>query len=178
MQLIPRNEYDEERFKAEDERLGMDYEYNPMRGTPYVMRRQSLRSPSGLPCTPPPFGALVAVDLTTGKIKWDVPLGSFSRFAEPDEKELIPEDWGSTNLGGAIITKGGLVFIGAALNDQLHAFDTETGALLWTGDLPASGRATPMSYKLKSGEQYVVISVGGGGSFGEGDYVVAFRLSK
>jgi quinoprotein glucose dehydrogenase len=178
MQLIPRDEYDAERFKADDKRLGMDYEYNPMRGTPYVMRRQSLNSPFGLPCTPPPFGALVAVDLTTGKIKWDVPLGSFARFAEPEEKELIPDNWGSTNLGGAIITEGGLVFIGAALDDQLHAFDTETGELLWTGELPASGRATPMSYKLESGEQYVVISVGGGGSFGEGDYVVAFQLSQ
>ena len=178
MQLIPRDEYDAERFKADDQRLGMDYEYNPMRGTPYVMRRQSLNSPFGLPCTPPPFGALVAVDLTTGKIKWDVPLGSFSRFAEPEEVELIPTDWGSTNLGGAIITKGGLVFIGAALDDQLHAFDVETGELLWTGKLPASGRATPMSYKMKSGKQYVVISVGGGGSFGEGEYVVAFKLDQ
>ena len=178
MQLIPRDEYNAERFKADDQRLGMDYEYNPMRGTPYVMRRQSLNSPLGLPCTPPPFGALVAVDLTTGKIKWDVPLGSFSRFAEPEEVELIPTDWGSTNLGGAIITKGGLVFIGAALDDQLHAFDVETGELLWTGKLPASGRATPMSYKMKSGKQYVVISVGGGGSFGEGEYVVAFKLDQ
>jgi quinoprotein glucose dehydrogenase len=178
MQLIPREEYDAETFREEDERMGMDYEYNPMRGTPYVMRRQSLKSPFGLPCTPPPFGTLVAVDLTTGKLKWDVPLGSFSRFAEPDEKELIPDEWGSTNLGGAIITEGGLVFIGAAQDDQLHAFDIENGELLWTGELPASGRATPMSYKLESGEQYVVISVGGGGSFGEGDYVVAFQLCQ
>lgn len=178
MQLIPRDEYDAEKFKADDEHLGMEYEYNPMLGTPYVMRRQSLKSPFGLPCTPPPFGALVAVDLTTGKIKWDIPLGSFSRFAEPEEVELIPADWGSTNLGGAIITEGGLVFIGAALDDQLHAFDIETGELLWTGELPASGRATPMSYKFESGEQYVVISVGGGGSFGERDYVLAFKLSQ
>lgn len=70
------------------------------------------------------------------------------------------------------------LFIGAALNDRLHAFDVETGELLWKGELPASGRATPMSYKLESGEQYVVISVGGGGSFGKGDYIVAFRLSR
>ncbi|MHA7129281.1 pyrroloquinoline quinone-dependent dehydrogenase [Algoriphagus namhaensis] len=178
MQLIPREEYDAKQFKAVDEASGMEYEYNPMRGTPYVMRRQQLTSPSGLPCFGPPFGSLVAVDLTTGLIIWDVPLGSFSRFAEPEEKNLIPENWGSTNLGGAIITEGGLVFIGAALDDKLHAFDIETGKLLWTGELPASGRATPMSYKLESGKQHVVISVGGGGSFGEGDYVVAFRLEN
>lgn len=179
IQLIPRGDYDADTFRAEDERSGQtNFEYNPMRGTPYVMRRRTLMSPSGLPCSPPPFGSLVAVDLESGGIKWDVPLGSFARFSEPDEIELIPDDWGSINLGGAIITEGGLVFIGAALNDRLHAFDVETGELLWKGELPASGRATPMSYKLESGEQYVVISVGGGGSFGEGDYVVAFRLSQ
>lgn len=176
MQLIPREDYDAEQFRIEDENSGTDYEYNPMRGTPYVLRRQLLKSPSGLPCFKPPFGALVAVDLSTGKVIWDVPLGSFSRFAEPEEKDLMPEDWGSTNLGGAIITESGLVFIGATLDDKLHAYDIETGELLWTGKLPASGRATPMSFKLESGKQHVVISVGGGGSFGEGDYVVAFRL--
>ena len=69
------------------------------------------------------------------------------------------------------------MFIGAALNDRLHAFDIETGRLLWTGKLPASGRATPMSYQLAFGEQFVVISAGGGDAFGEGDYVVAFRLN-
>lgn len=178
VQLIPREDYDAGEFRAEDTRLGHDYEYNRMYGTPYVMRRRMLLSPSGLPCSPPPFGALVAVDLKTGGILWDVPLGSYSRFAEPEEVDLIPDDWGSVNLGGAIITEGGLVFIAAALNDRLHAFDVETGQLLWTGKLPASGRATPMSYQLASGEQFVVISVGGGDAFGEGDYVVAFRLHR
>jgi quinoprotein glucose dehydrogenase len=178
VQLIPREEYDADAIRAEDERLGhTNYEYNPMRRTPYVMRRRILSSPSGLPCSPPPFGSLVAVNLETGGILWDVPLGSMSRFTETEEAHLIPDDWGSINLGGAIVTESGLVFIGAALNDRLHAFDVETGDLLWTGTLPASGRATPMSYKLASGEQFVVISVGGSGPFGEGDYVIAFRLS-
>ncbi|SHF09066.1 quinoprotein glucose dehydrogenase [Fodinibius roseus] len=180
VQLIPREKYDPDQLGEEDKRLGHDYEYNPMYGTPYVMRRRLLLSPSGLPCSPPPFGSLVAINLKTGDKLWDVPLGSMSRFAKSDKADYIRqmESWGSVNLGGPIITEGGLVFIGAALNDRLHAFDIETGQLLWTGTLPASGRATPMSYQLASGEQFVVISVGGGGSFGEGDYVVAFRLNR
>lgn len=178
VQLIPREEYDSGEYEEEDSRLGLEYEYNPMYDTPYVMRRRLLLSPSGLPCSPPPFGALVAVDLEAGTILWDVPLGSMSRFAEPGEEDQIPADWGSINLGGPVITGGGLVFIGAALNDKLHAYDIDTGELLWTGQLPASGRATPMSYQLDSGEQFVVISVGGGDAFGTGDSVVAFSLPR
>ncbi len=176
VQLIPREEYDQDRFESEDHRLG--YEYNPMYGTPYVMRRRLLLGPSGLPCTPPPFGSLVAVDLQSGDKLWDAPLGSVARMIDTNTADKLPqlEDWGSPNLGGPMITKSGLVFIGAALNDLLHAVDIETGQLLWTGKLPASGRATPMSYQLASGEQFVVIAVGGGEVFGKGDYLVAFRL--
>ena len=60
----------------------------------------------------------------------------------------------------------------------LKAYDTETGEELWRGALPASGRATPMTYRLASGQQFVTIAVGGGGSFGDGDYVVTFRLPR
>ncbi|MGH7680247.1 MAG: pyrroloquinoline quinone-dependent dehydrogenase, partial [Gemmatimonadaceae bacterium] len=68
------------------------------------------------------------------------------------------------------------VFIGSALDRWLHAFDIETGRQLWKGALPESGKATPMSYRLASGEQFVAITVGGGGAFGAGDYVIAFKL--
>jgi quinoprotein glucose dehydrogenase len=70
------------------------------------------------------------------------------------------------------------VFIGAALDRSLHAFDIETGRELWQGKLPASGKATPMSYRLASGRQFVAITAGGGGVFGSGDYVVAFTLPQ
>jgi len=69
------------------------------------------------------------------------------------------------------------VFIGAALDRWLHAYDIETGRELWRGPLPESGKATPMSYRLTSGQQFVVITVGGGGAWGAGDYVVAFWLA-
>ena len=176
VQLIPREGFRHEQAMAEDKRLGRDYEYNGMWGTPYVMRRRILLSPAGLPCTPPPFGTLVAIDLKTGRRLWEVPLGSPTRLVPPEQAAKIPAAWGSPGLGGPIVTAGGVVFIGAALDRWLHAYDIETGRELWRGPLPESGKATPMSYQLGSGEQFVVIAVGGGGAWGAGDYVVAFRL--
>jgi quinoprotein glucose dehydrogenase len=176
VQLIPREGFDLERARPEDRRLGHDYEYNMMRGTPYVMRRRVLLGPSGLPCSPPPFGTLVAIDLETGGRRWEVPLGSATRLLDAAGAAKVPPEWGSPNLGGPIVVGGGVVFIGAALDRWLHAYDVETGRELWKGALPESGKATPMSYQLASGEQYVSIAVGGGGAWGTGDHVIAFRL--
>ena len=178
VQLLPREGLDLARTKAEERRLGDDYEYNMMQGTPYVMRRRILLAPSRLPCSPPPFGSLVAVDLGTGALRWSVPLGSLSALLPKELTGKVPADWGSPNLGGPIVTAGGLVFIGASLDRALHAFDIDTGREIWTGPLPASGKATPMSYRLASGEQFVAVAAGGGGAWGEGDHVVVFRLRR
>jgi quinoprotein glucose dehydrogenase len=152
--------------KTADAARGMtDFEYTNMRGTPYLMRRRLILGPTGLPCTPPPFGALVAVSLSTGAIAWNVPLGTMGGFP------------GSPNLGGPIVTAGGIVFIGATLDRQLHAFDVETGKELWTAPLPAGARATPMTYEA-GGRQFVVIAAGGGGRFGAGDAIIAFALPR
>ena len=178
VQLLPREGFDLARARAKEQRLGDDYEYNMMHGTPYVMRRRILLAPSRLPCTPPPFGSLVAVDLRTGALRWNVPLGSASRLFPKELADKAAPDWGSPNLGGPIVTAGGLVFIGAALDSALHAFDIDTGRQIWTGPLPSSGKATPMSYQLASGEQFVAIAAGGGGAWGAGDHVVAFRVRR
>jgi quinoprotein glucose dehydrogenase len=119
---------------------------------------------------------LVAVDLKTGRILWESPLGSFAGVLSPDLAATVPDGWGSPNLGGPIVTAGGIVFIGAAVDRRLHAFDVETGRELWQGSLPQSAKATPMTYRLASGDQYVAVAVGGGGAWGAGDYVVAFKL--
>ena len=178
VQLIPREGFDLKRARQEDERLGHDYEYNMMHGTPYVMRRRVLLAPSRLPCTPPPFGTLVAIDLSTGGRLWEVPLGSVAGLVGPEQAGQIKPEWGSPNLGGPIVTAGGVVFIAAALDRALHAFDIETGRELWRGALPESGKATPMSYRLADGTQYVAVTVGGGDVWGKGDHVVAFRLPR
>jgi quinoprotein glucose dehydrogenase len=178
VQLLPRETVKIQEALREDRRLGREYEYNMMDGTPYVMRRRILVSPSGLPCSPPPFGALVAIDLKTGRRAWEVPLGAITQRIGSEGPTNFTPIPGSPNLGGPIVTAGGLVFIGAALDRQLHAYDIDTGRELWRGSLPASAKATPMSYRLASGDQYVAVAVGGGGAFGKGDYVVAFRLAR
>jgi quinoprotein glucose dehydrogenase len=178
VQLLPRQGFNLAETKAKEDRLGDDYEYNMMQGTPYVMRRRLLLAPSKLPCTPPPFGTLVAVDLKTGGRKWEVPLGLFAAPFGAEMASKIQPDWGSPNLGGAIVTGGGLVFIGAALDSRLHAYDVETGREVWHATLPASAKATPTSFQLPSGEQFVAVAVGGGGAWGAADHVVAFHLRK
>jgi len=130
------------------------YETTRQRGAPYAMSRTFLIAPSGLPCNPPPFGTLSAVDAATGKLRWEVPLGKL-----PLPGALA--EWGSINLGGPLATAGGLVFIGAALDPVLRAFDVESGAELWQGALPASARSVPMTFEAPSGKQYVVIAAGG-----------------
>jgi quinoprotein glucose dehydrogenase len=116
VQLIPAEEYDPAAARQESQRLG--YEYTRMRGTPYVMRRRLLLGPSGLPCSPPPFGALVAVDLRTGAKRWEVPLGMMAP-AGTDAATTALRTLGSPNLGGPIVTAGGLVFIAATLDPAL-----------------------------------------------------------
>lgn len=172
--LIPREQYTDS-LRAQHPRA----EFARQRGTPYVMRREIIFSPIGLPCNKPPFGALVAVDLATGRKRWDVPLGTTRDMIAQKAKVPISKAWGTPNLGGPIVTAGGLVFIAAAMDDYLRAFDVETGRELWKGRLPAGGQATPMTYRVSAaGKQYVVVAAGGHGRMGtrRGDYIVAFAL--
>jgi quinoprotein glucose dehydrogenase len=134
-----------------------------MRGTPYGVRVPALLSPLELPCTKPPWGALLVVDTATGDVKWDVPLGTVQDLAPVP----LPIKWGTPNLGGPIVSDGGLIFIGAAMDNYLRAFDVETGRELWKGRLPAGGQATPMTYRsTENGRQFVVIAAGGHGRLG------------
>jgi quinoprotein glucose dehydrogenase len=153
-----------------------DSDFAAQTGTPYGVRRELLASPFGLPCTAPPWGTLAAVDLRRNAIRWQVMLGS-TRDMTP---WFVPAPTlGMPNMGGPIVTDGGLAFIGAATDNYLRAFDIETGRELWKGRLPAGGQATPMSYEA-NGRQFVVIAAGGHGKLGtkRGDHVVAFALPE
>ena len=147
----------------------------PQRGTPYQARFDILLSPLGVPCTAPPWGRLSAVDLVSGTIRWQVPLGSIEKLAPIP----IPLEMGTPNLGGAIVTAGGLVFIGATLDSKIRAFDIETGEVLWVQKLPAGAQATPMTYTV-NGRQYVVICAAGHPILGgePGDWFIAFALPE
>lgn len=150
-------------------------EFAPMEGAPYAMSRQPILSPLGLPCSTPPWGVIAGVDVARGEIVWRRPFGT-TRDLAPGGLAL---KLGTPNFGGPVITKGGLIFIGAAMDDYLRALDVETGKELWKGRLPAGGQATPMTY-VWDGRQYVVIAAGGHGKSGTriGDHVVAFALPE
>ena len=109
--------------------------------------------PDGYPAVTPPWGTLNAVDLNTGKYLWKIPLGNYPELAAQGLA-----DTGSENYGGPVVTAGGLVFIAATIYDhRIRAFDSHTGALLWSADLPFAGNATPATYMV-DGKQYLVIA--------------------
>lgn len=168
VRLIPRGQASGGPNDPLSNRLGS--EFGRQADTPFGMFRYPFVTPGGVPCTAPPWGVLSAVDLRSGRVNWEVPLGNMT--GTPGGEQL-----GSLNLGGALIA-GDLVFIGAARDEALRAFDIETGRLLWKGALPASAQATPMTYRV-DGQQFVVIAAGGDGKrlgTKTGDAVVAFAL--
>jgi len=146
-----------------------------MQGTPYTLAVGPLLSPLGVPCTAPPWGKLVAVDLAQGGIAWQVPLGSVHEMGPFPLPWHV--DWGTPNLGGGLVTDGGVFFIAATMDRQFRAFDVRDGRELWHYTLPVDATATPMSYTL-DGRQYVLVNAGGHAMYnrGTGDHLIAFAL--
>jgi quinoprotein glucose dehydrogenase len=126
------------------------------------------------PCQKPPWAHLTAIDLNKGEFRWRVTLGVIDELL----KRGVPPT-GTSNLGGTIVTAGGLVFIGATNDSRFRAFDKDTGKELWLAKLPASAHATPMTFRgQKTGKQFVVIAAGGGNKYNEtfSDALIAFAL--
>ncbi len=175
IRLIPRADF-EARFAA----TGVPkFGFEPQAGTPYGLERVPLLSPLGAPCNPPPWGTLLGIDLATGDVRWEVPLGTTRDLAP------FPVWWflgtiGVPNIGGPMTTASGVTFIAATTDAYLRAFSSETGEELWKARLPTSGHATPMTYRLPDGRQYVVIAAGGHMLMGTrpGDALVAFALPE
>jgi quinoprotein glucose dehydrogenase len=143
-------------------------EVSQQRGSPYLIRRAPIVDHDGNPCIDPPWSTLTALNLNTGTLAFQAPLGTSS----------AGQSTGGLTLGGPIATAGGLIFTGATLDARFRAFDSSTGAELWSAPLPAPALATPMTYTL-DGRQFVVIAAGGHAGIGHprGDAVIAFALN-
>lgn len=151
-----------------------------MVGAPYAVSRDWLLSPLGAPCVAPPWGELAAIDLDTGEIAWRRPLGSI-REQVPALLRWTRRDWelGTPNLGGPVVTAGGLVFIAATMDRKLRAFDIDSGETLWQHTLDAGTQTTPMTY-MAGGRQFVAIATGHHLWFGtpKGDEIIVFALPE
>jgi len=167
VQLLPGDAYESARAVFHDQ------DVEPMRGTPYADRRAVLVSPLRLPCNPPPWGIIAAVDLDSGDIVWRRTLGTTEDLA------AIPLKVGTPTFGGPIATSGDVIFIASTMDYYLRALSTVTGVELWRGRLPTSGNATPMTYMFE-GRQYVVIYAGGSSRTGVplDDELIAFALAR
>ena len=173
VQLIPRDECGEpENIAPVAHGIFLD---EPSAGTPYCNRRWlGFVSPLGVPCSPPPWGTLAGIDLITGEVIWQVPLGT-SRDSAPFPFWFIK---GAPNIGGPVVTATGLTFIAATTDYYVRAFNTNTGDELWRARLPTSAHGLPITYQLQNGEQYVVVAAGGHVALGTppGDHLIAFKL--
>jgi quinoprotein glucose dehydrogenase len=179
VEILTRAEAIKRKFKLMDgQSPGGDAE-RPMLNTPYAAYGKPFVSPLGVPCNAPPWGLIGAVDLATGKLLWHKPLGSARDSGPFGIPSMLPLTIGTPLTGGTVTTRGGLVFVGAAAENTLRAFDVRNGREVWQARLPAGGNASPMTYRSpRSGRQFVVIAAGGKTALKTtiGNSIVAFAL--
>lgn len=180
--LVPRAEVDQHGIVPIDEPGWEDNspdDISPQADTPFGIEvNAGWRVPiTGMLCTQPPYGGIMAVDLHTRKVLWDQPFGSARKNGPFGLPSFLPFEIGTPNNGGAVVTASGLIFVAATTDNYLHAMDVETGEVLWRADLPAGGQAGPAMYEV-DGRQYLVINAGGH-NFMEtpiGDHFIAYAL--
>jgi glucose dehydrogenase len=175
--LIPRAEAD--RLKAEaaaqastDEKSGVpkamqaghggQYTYiQPQDGTPYAFERSIFLSPLDALCQRPPYARISVFDIKTRKLLWSKPFGTIEHSGPFGLETHLPIRMGVPTIGGSMATAGGLLFIGASQDRHFRAYDIAGGRILWDFKLPTAAAATPMSYRSRSGRQFVLIAAGG-----------------
>ncbi len=166
--LIPREQYERETTN------GTPAGYFPQTGAPYGFYLHNFVNRWGMPCWDPPYGTLSAYDLNTGELLWKKPFGEVQKWGF-----YMPEAWGSVTIGGPLITKSGLIFIGGSMDARVRAIDLKSGNVLWKARVDAPAVANPATYLYK-GRQYVVFVAGGNAILKPqvSDQVVAYALPE
>jgi quinoprotein glucose dehydrogenase len=131
-------------------------------GAPMAQRWKFWNPDKFWPCQQPPWGELTAIDVNTGDIVWRVPLGEFAELAALG----VPKT-GAPNIGGSIVTAGGVVFVGGTVDKLFRAFDARTGKELWATNVGAAAHAVPITYQGRDRRQYLAVMVSGGGFLGD-----------
>jgi len=145
-------------------------------GAPYAIKLSPFMSPLGIPCQQPPWGYVAGVDLSQGRMVWRHRNGTVRDLAPVP----LPFRMGVPNLGGPIVTAGGVAFLSGTMDYYVRGYDVATGSELWRARLPAGAQATPMTYEGADGRQYLLVVAGGHGSTGTkaGDDVIAYALPR
>ena len=145
-------------------------------GAPFAVKLGPFTSPLGIPCQAPPWGYVAGADLRSGKIVWEHRNGTVRDLSPLP----LPFHMGVPNLGGPVMTAGGVAFLSGSMDDYVRGYDVTSGHRLWQSRLPAGGQATPMTYLGTDGRQYLLVIAGGHGSTHTkpGDYVIAYALPK
>ncbi len=166
--LIPRKQYDEET------KNGAPTDLSPQAGSPYGVELKMFVNWLGMPCWNPPYGTLSAYDLNTGKLLWRNPFGEIQEYGF-----YMPLSWGSVTIGGPVITKSGLIFIGASMDSRVRAIDLKSGQELWRWLVDAPTVSMPAVYTYK-GREYVTFAVGGNSILSPkvSDQLIAFALPR
>ncbi|WAH52865.1 glucose/quinate/shikimate family membrane-bound PQQ-dependent dehydrogenase [Pseudescherichia vulneris] len=166
------------RAKVAKNASGIEMGIVPMEGTPYGAMRERFLSPLGIPCQKPPFGTMSAVDLKSGKLVWQVPVGTVQDTGPLGIRMHMPIPIGMPTLGASLSTQSGLLFFAGTQDFYLRAFDTATGSEIWKARLPVGSQSGPMTYvSPTTGKQYIVINAGGARqSPDRGDYIIAYAL--
>jgi quinoprotein glucose dehydrogenase len=164
--LVPRKDYDQQASR------GKAQEFFPQTGAPYGLHLQTFVNRWGMPCWKPPYGTLSAYDLNSGKLLWRHPFGAVQKWGF-----YMPDSWGSVTIGGPLITRSGIIFLGGSMDARVRAIDLNSGKVLWRALVDAPAVANPATYMYR-GRQYVVFVAGGNAILKPqvADQIVAYAL--